>query len=209
LLYKPTYPPESPEFKLISQYLALSSGGVLSNPTFSDTIDFAGPEGSYEDVQVIYAVDQNLPSLPKFQPPPQWSPDVPQVTQRVLQYEVGIDLVVRFPNIVLNDIGSLLSPYQWIAPLALDRFAPMLQRLTIVAHPEATTDGNLWLGAKETNIGRADAVGDYRYSAATDTAAAGATCEFNGIVWEKIVFQSIFSSGVRQFWKAVSLAPGK
>lgn len=189
LLYKPLYTKDSPEFIRALDYLALTSGGALSSPVVHDTIEFAGPEGSYEDIQVEFAVPQGRAT------------DKPS-------FQSSIDLLTQYPNVVLIALSAPQEGYQWFTlSTPLNPFAPVLKQLAIVTPPtEPASDGNLWLGPKQTRVGLPDVVGDRRYSAPTDGAAIGALTVLHGFKWQKIEYVSLFTAGKQVWWQAVAVA---
>ena len=201
LLYKPAYTKNSPEFVRALEYLRLTSGGTLVNPTVSDVIAIAGPEGSYEDIQVQFAAPANMPP---FRPVQQAQTGLSPILQRSTTYQAGIDLLVRYPNVLLTELSSWNSAYQWFALSAqLNPFAPVLEQLAIVTSPTPASDGNLWLGPKQTNAGQPDQISDRRYSAPTDTAVAGTTTQFHELTWKKVEYETPFTGGKQVWWQAI------
>ena len=202
ILYKPTYTKDSPEFSRALDYIRLTSGGALVNPTVNDSLLFTGPEGSYEDIQVQFPAP---PSAPAFHPVMQ-SPPQTAITARSTIFQASIDLLVQYPNISLVEMSSLNLPYQFfVLNTPLDNYAQVLHQLAIVTPPPTVVnDGNLWLGPKQTNVGKPDQVGDRRYSAPTDTSAAGGTTQFNGLNWKKIEYLTPFTGGKQVWWQAIT-----
>jgi hypothetical protein len=204
LLYKPIYTKDSPEYLRALDYLNLTSGGALANPTVSDLIVFAGPEGSYEDIQIQFSAPAAPPPFRQVQ---QAQTGFAPITQRETQYQASIDLLVQYPNVVLVELSTWNSPYQWfVLTTPLNPFAPVLHQLAIVTPPAPASDGNLWLGPKQTNVGEPDQIGDRRYSAPTDTAVPGMTTQFHGLTWKKVEYTTLFTTGKQVWWQAIAAA---